>query len=92
MKVLRKKIHCEKTLALIHSSLTAGHIRMGGTRARRLQGTPQGSVLSPLLCNIYMHELDLHMDRVRRHYTQGKRRKITPIYNKLMTQLKGAKT
>jgi len=58
MNVLKKKVQCEKTLALIQSSLAAGHIQMGGIRKKSLLGTPQGSILSPLLCNIYMHELD----------------------------------
>lgn len=47
-------------------------------------GTPQGSVLSPLLANIVLHELDLHLyNSVIPEYHRGIRRRTNPVYNKL---------
>lgn len=65
---------------------------MGGVRAHSLLGTPQGSILSPLLCNIYMHELDLYMQELIASFNRGKMRKILPRYEKLMRKFKKAKT
>lgn len=65
---------------------------MGGVRVRSLLGTPQGSILSPLLCNIYMHELDRFMQELIASFNRGKMRKILPRYDKLMRKFKKANT
>lgn len=47
-------------------------------------GTPQGSVLSPLLANIVLHELDEYLIRdLIPQYHRGKRRRTNPVYNTL---------
>lgn len=46
-------------------------------------GTPQGSVLSPLLCNIVMHELDVYVEELRKKFNIGTRRRPNPEYEKL---------
>lgn len=85
MMVLARHIHCTKTLALIKSGLKAGYIVMGNIVTDEKMGTPQGSVLSPLLCNIYLHELDLFMQKIISHNTKGKTRRFfkNPEYGKL---------
>ena len=90
--ILRKKVQCEKTIALIQSSLKAGHIQVGGVRKQSLLGTPQGSILSPLLCNIYMHELDKYMEQLISDFNSGKKRKANPRYTRLMNKLKKTTT
>lgn len=57
MNTLAKKISGKSTLKLIRSYLTSG-IMEGGVTSPRIEGTPQGSPLSPLLSNIVLDELD----------------------------------
>lgn len=44
-------------LALLRSMLRAGVMEAGSLR-RNVAGAPQGGVISPLLCNVYLHRLD----------------------------------
>ena len=47
---------------LIWNFLRAGIMEQGNYR-QSLLGTPQGGIGSPLLANIYLHELDRYMER-----------------------------
>jgi RNA-directed DNA polymerase len=57
MQKLRTKISDSRVLALTESFLKAGVLE-GMTQWTPSQGAPQGAVLSPLLSNIYLNELD----------------------------------
>lgn len=57
MGLLAKRIEDKRTLRLIRSYLNSG-IMEGGVISQRIEGTPQGSPVSPLLSNIMLHELD----------------------------------
>ena len=61
MKKVREKIADGKILHIINSFLKAG-ILEDMQEWIPTKGTPQGGVLSPLLANIYLHELDLLID------------------------------
>ena len=61
MRLLRKRIQDKKLLTLIWQMLKAGV--MEGTLFKRTpEGTPQGGIVSPLLANTYLHEIDKWMD------------------------------
>src|SRR3546814_2763492 len=47
---------------------------------RTYSGTPQGGVISPLLANIYLHELDQFMEEMRTGFDKGAERKANPAY------------
>lgn len=57
MSFVGKEIADGKILGLIESWLKAGVI-IEGELQETIEGTPQGGVISPLLANIYLHELD----------------------------------
>jgi group II intron reverse transcriptase/maturase len=51
---LRKRIGDKRIVRLIHRMLKSGILEDGLVRASE-EGTPQGSIISPLLSNIYLH-------------------------------------
>lgn len=85
MELLRKHIVCERTLELVRKALVVGYLNPKTKRITRTKiGTPQGSVLSPLLANIVLHELDKYLTDVTiPKNSRGKRRRTNPIYNAL---------
>jgi len=88
ISVLKKHIKCEKVLKLIQSSLKAGYIEFGKLHQNLDIGTPQGSTLSPLLCNIYLHELDKFMENLKEKTDKGTRRKRNKEYESLSQKMK----
>lgn len=88
MEILKEKITCPKTLSLIRSGLKAGHIEFGKLHEKLTTGTPQGSILSPLLCNIYLHKLDQHMEVIKQKYNQGTKHKKSKEYESLSNAAK----
>lgn len=62
MSKLSCRIEDNRTLKLIRSYLTSG-IMEGGVISTRIEGTPQGSPLSPLLSNIVLDELDKELEK-----------------------------
>jgi RNA-directed DNA polymerase len=82
MDLLAKRIDDKRFLRLVHAFLQAGYLedwRYGSTYS----GTPQGGIISPLLANIYLHELDEFMEKWIEARNTGKKRKRHPDYNSL---------
>lgn len=83
MELLKKLIKCDRTQSLIMQALTVGYVDNKTKEITKSKiGTPQGSVLSPLLANIVLHELDEYLDDIMPN-NKGKRRKANPEYNDL---------
>jgi RNA-directed DNA polymerase len=76
MQLLRRRIKDKKILSLIWEFLWAG-IMEEGTFRHTVLGTPQGGIVSPLLANIYLHELDRYMERYTElsHWERQNRRR-----------------
>jgi RNA-directed DNA polymerase len=72
LKPLGDRIQDEKLLRIIWKFLRAGVVE-GKLFKDTKQGTPQGGIISPLLANIYLHELDQYMER----YTSLSKREKT---------------
>jgi RNA-directed DNA polymerase len=71
IKFLRHRIRDERVIRLIIRMLKSGIMEDGLVHASE-QGTPQGSILSPLLSNIYLHyALDLWFSRRVKKESRG---------------------
>ncbi|NNE32679.1 MAG: hypothetical protein HKN40_09940 [Winogradskyella sp.] len=59
---INKKVQCYKLSLLINKLLTVGYINfanLANSELTNLEGSPQGSLLSPLFCNILLNDLDI---------------------------------
>lgn len=84
MKRINKYIGDPRFLEILNKFIKAGYIdSKTGEIVQPEIGTPQGGVLSPLLCNIVLHELDLYMANTEIKFSKGKTRKINPVYKSL---------
>jgi group II intron reverse transcriptase/maturase len=80
--ILRKRIKDEKFISLIWKFLKAGYLD-NWEYHKTISGTPQGSLISPILANIYLHELDQYMMMYKSHFDRGRTRKRNPEHRKL---------
>lgn len=82
VNILRRRITDEDFLALIWKFLKAGYLdqwQLHGTYS----GAPQGSGLSPVLANLYLHELDQFMVEYQARFNRGTQRTHGKEYAKL---------
>jgi group II intron reverse transcriptase/maturase len=62
MSAIEERIVDRHLLKLLRAMLRAGVLEDGAVK-RSGSGTPQGGVISPVLCNVYLHRLDRQWDR-----------------------------
>jgi group II intron reverse transcriptase/maturase len=91
MDILSRDIHDGRLLNLIRMCLKASVVD-GWRYHKTYSGTPQGGVISPLLANIYLHELDVFIeDELIPQHTRGKRRRGTPEYRRFEQEIERAR-
>jgi RNA-directed DNA polymerase len=76
MEQVRRRVTDKRVLALIRKFLAAGVMSEPGTVTATPSGTPQGSILSPVLANIAPSVLDRHFEKAwtaRRWHSQRAR-------------------
>ena len=82
LSLLRKRISCEKFLTLIKRSIKAGFVEDGVFKESN-KGLFQGNVASPILNNVYLHELDVFMNVLCEDFSSGdSRRKLWQVQSK----------
>jgi group II intron reverse transcriptase/maturase len=80
INALRKKIKDERFISLIWKFLRAGYFDLERARHDSFAGTPQGGIVSPILSNIYMHELDEFVEQLQLELEKGKKRRPNREY------------
>ena len=86
--ILRKRIVDEHFIGLLWKFLKAGYME-NWVYHNTYSGTPQGSIISPILANIYLNELDLYMAEYAENFNRGKGRKINPAFKKKLDVRRG---
>ncbi len=80
MELLSRSIHDNRFLKLVKGALAAGYLE-DWRYERTFSGTPQGGIISPILSNIVLHELDKFVeDALIPKYTRGKVRRENREY------------
>ncbi|MCP4543369.1 MAG: maturase [Chloroflexi bacterium] len=91
MDILSKDVHDGRLLNLIRKGLEAGYVE-DWRYHQTYSGVPQGGILSPVLSNIYMHELDKFIeDELIPKYTRGEKRKHNLEYCQLGKRISRAR-
>lgn len=86
---LKKRVTCSKFLSLIKRSIKAGYME-DGKFFESNKGIFQGNITSPILNNIYLHELDLFMAKLVESFNRGKERKKNPAFRRITYQMEKA--
>lgn len=90
MSCLSYRISDERFLQLIWKALRAGYMDFHIADTSVI-GIPQGSILSPILANIYLNKLDLYVEQLQSQYEKGKEAQKNPLNKKLGYYLKAKK-
>jgi RNA-directed DNA polymerase len=91
VQLLEKKIDDQRFIDLIKTFLKAGYVE-DWRYHHTYSGTPQGGILSPILANIYLHELDMLMEAIMTSFNKGERRKANPEYRQYGKQIARRRT
>lgn len=81
LRLINREVSCERTSTLIGKALRAGYKEKGRIFKPSL-GTPQGSVLSPFLCNVVLHQFDRYMAKLGKLWRKGETRRMNPAFRR----------
>ena len=84
--IMEKRIHDDRFLRLIRKFLNAGYMEAKQLHAT-YSGTAQGGIISPILANIYLNEMDKKVMSMAERFHQGKCRKALPAAKAIQFQI-----
>ena len=85
--LLNNKIKDARITKQIYKFLKAGYLE-NWQYHKTYSGTPQGGIISPLLANIYLHELDKFVMKLKSEFDTPGVGQITPEYRELHNEIK----
>ncbi len=89
--LLEKRISDHRFIRLVRKMLNAGYLESGLTLIHPDVGTPQRSIVSPILANIYLHEFDVLMSDLIKDLPIRNNRIRTPVYKELDNEMRKLK-
>lgn len=85
--ILKQRIKDSKFISLLYKLWNAGYGYSKESSKNTITGIPQGSVISPLLSNIYLNILDQYLNNLAKKINIGDRPKVSKTYNNLRAKL-----
>jgi group II intron reverse transcriptase/maturase len=83
LEIIKRDIHDDRLIKLLAGLLKAGYME-NWRYFDSFNGTPQGGILSPLLANVYLNELDKFVeDMLIPLYTRGEKRQRNPEHDRI---------
>lgn len=86
LKILSEKVKDSKLINLIGAFLKAGYMEEW-KYFQTYSGTPQGGILSPILANIYLHELDKKVAEIKQRFDSNEPKKYTEEYGRICRRI-----
>jgi RNA-directed DNA polymerase len=83
VEIINQKIKDARFLKLIRLFLKAGYME-DWKYHETYSGCPQGGIISPILANIYLNELDRHVMKIKKEFDVATKARYTPEYTKLV--------
>ena len=84
ISILKQKIDDQRFFEVINKFFNAKILDITVKTSNSIEGVPQGSVLSPILSNIYLNELDQFVESLMHEFNKGKERKRNQKYRSAM--------
>jgi group II intron reverse transcriptase/maturase len=84
--LLNNKIKDVRIINLIRKFLKAGYLE-DWKYHKTYSGTPQGGIISPLLANVYLHEIDKFVRKLKAEFDTPKTEKWTAEYRSIRNEM-----
>lgn len=92
LNIIQRSIPDRRFLKLLKELLAAGYVE-DWQYNHTYSGVPQGGIVSPILSNIILNELDQYIEtNLIPQYTKGKTRRTNPEYVRIQQQIRKART
>lgn len=85
-----RNVKDDRFISLLWKALKMGYLDSHSVKSNII-GTPQGSIISPILANIYLHQLDEYIEKLKAEYDIGTRQKIRKEWRALEYKLTKAR-
>ena len=80
VNILCKKIDDQRFINLVHKLFNTNIIKFDIKGKNFNKGILEESILAPILCNIYLHKLDIEVKKIQKKYEIGKKKHFSTKY------------